>query len=380
MFGSGTPATPTPRTLVPVPMRRHIRLAAIRLAAIRLAATVVVAAAGCGSSGDPGQPAAARSDVPEPATAPPVTHRPAGTVVALPGAPEGLAVDVPDGILAVGVRRPDAVALVDASTGRERSLVRLPGAPRHLQLAGPAGPVLVPAEGAGQLFQLALPSGAVVAHTQVGRQPHDAAAAGPIVFVGNEYSNTVSLVRGGVQIAVERTPVQPGGVAAARDGSVVVVVGVRGRRIEAYRSTGRALGTAPVGVGPTHVRAGPNGLFYVADTEGDAVLAFRVGPDGPHQVGSVPTEPGTPYGIAVDTARSLVYVTLTATNRLESFRISADSLVPDEIWPTVRQPNDVAVDAATGRVFVAGTADGQLELIDPGTPGTPVPIGTPRTP
>jgi len=341
---------------------------------VALALAVVAAGAGCGTatvSGAAGPPGAARgpvpvrTDVPEPAKAPPLTKRPAGTVVAMPGAPEGLAVADHDGILAVGLRRPDAVALVNVTTGRVRKVIRLPGAPRHLQLAGPAGPVLVPAEQVDQLFQLALPSGQVVADTHVGRQPHDAAAAGPVVFVGNEYSNTVSLVRGGKQIAVEPAPLQPGGVAAARNGSAVVVVGVRGRRIEAYAPDGRPLGTAPVGVGPTHVRAAPNGLFYVADTEGDAVIVFRVGADGPRQVGSVRTESGAPYGIAIDGRRGLVYVTLTATNRLQSFRISGHGLVPDRIWPTVRQPNDVAVDEAIGQVFVAGTDDDQLQLIEP---------------
>jgi len=335
---------------------------------------VAAVCAGCGAAGtaDPaGSPGAAgragpvRTDVPEPARAPALTRAPAGTVVPIPGAPEGLAVDDRDGIVAVGLRRPDGVALVRAATGRVRTVVRLPGAPRHLQLAGPAGPVLVPAEQIGELFQIALPSGKVVADTRVGRQPHDAAAAGPVVFVGNEYSNTVSLVRGGRQIAVEPAPLQPGGVAAARDGSVVVAVGVRGRQIEAYAPDGRALGTAPVGVGPTHVRAAPNGLFYVADTEGGAVIFFRVTADGPDQAGSVRTVCCTPYGIAIDGRRGLVYVTLTATNRLESFRISGDGLTPDRVWPTVRQPNDVAVDEVTGRVFVAGSDDDQLQLIDP---------------
>jgi DNA-binding beta-propeller fold protein YncE len=291
----------------------------------------------------------------------------------MPGAPEGLAADDPGGILVVGLRRPDAVALVNVTTGRVRKILRLPGAPRHLQLAGPAGPVLVPAEQADRLVQLALPSGAVVADTHVGHQPHDAAAvsgSSPVVFVGNEFSNTVSLVRGGKQIAVEPAPLQPGGVAAARNGSAVVVVGVRGRRIEAYAPDGRPLGTAPVGVGPTHVRAAPNGLFYVADTEGDALISFRVTAQGPHQVGSVRTKCCTPYGIAIDGRRGVVYVTLTATNRLESFRISGHGLVPDRIWPTVRQPNDVAVDEATGQVFVAGTDNDQLQLIAPGTGGS----------
>ncbi len=330
--------------------------------------TLAVAAAGTGcGTGGAGDVSATpvRTDVPEPARAPALTRAPAGTVRPMPGAPEGLAVDDADGLLAVGLRRPDGLALVSAMTGRVQRVVRLPGAPRHLQLAGPRGPVLVPAEQAGRLFQVVLPGGQVVADTKVGRQPHDAAAAGPVVFVGNEYSNTVSLVRGGRQIAVEPAPLQPGGVAAARDGSSVVVVGVRGRRIEAYTPGGRPLGTAPVGVGPTHVRSAPGGLFYVADTEGDAVLSFRVTATGPRQVASVRSRCCAPYGIAVDGRRGVLYVTLTASNLLESFRISGGSLVPGRTWPTVRQPNDVAVDEATGRVFVAGTDDNQLQLIDP---------------
>ena len=337
---------------------RRVSLAAVM-------AGVTVLAVGCGSPGTAG------TGAPEPATAPPLAQRPAGQVVALAGGPEGLAVDAHDAILAVGIQQPAGVALVDAGTGRERQFIRLAGAARHLELAGPAGPLLVPLENNGELVQLALPGGAVIGDTRVGQHPHDAAAAGSLIFVGNEFSNTVSLVRGGRQVAVLPGPLQPGGVAA--DGSFALVVGVRGRRVEAYAADGRILGSARAGVGPTHVQAGPDGLFYVADTEGNAVLVYRVTGSGPRQVAAVRTEQGTPYGIAVDLRRDLVYVTLTATNRLESFRILGASLVPDQTWPTVRQPNSVAVDDATGRVFVAGRTDSQLELIDPGTPGTPAP-------
>jgi DNA-binding beta-propeller fold protein YncE len=34
-------------------------------------------------------------------------------------------------------------------------------------------------------------------------------------------------------------------------------------------------------------------------------------------------------------------------------------------FPTVRQPNSVAVDPGTGRVFVASRTDGTLEIFDP---------------
>jgi sugar lactone lactonase YvrE len=346
-----------------------------RLGPTAMIVAVLAAGAGCGTpaatAGHGTAAAPVRTDVPEPATAPPVAGRPAGRVVALPGGPEGLAVDARDGILAVGIRQPAGVALVDAATGRERRVIRLPAAPRHLELAGPAGPLLAPLEDADRLAQIALPGGAVTADTRVGRHPHDAAAEGSLTFVGNEYASTVSLVRAGRQIRVEPGPLQPGGVAA--DGSFALVVGVRGRRVEAYSATGRILGTAPAGVGPTHVQAGPGNRFYVADTEGDAMLIFRVSATGPHQAGTVRTERGRPYGIAVDRRRGLVYVTLTATNRLESFRISGGGLVPDQMWPTVRQPNSVAVDEATGRLFVAGRTGSQLEMLDPGTPGTPLP-------
>jgi len=300
--------------------------------------------------------------------APPLTAAPAGRVVPLPGGPEGLAVDAVDGIVAVGVHRPDGVALVDVRTGRRLRTVRLPGGPRHLQLAGPRGPLLVPTEHADRLYQLSLPDGRVLAATPVGRQPHDAAGAGGVIFAGDEYADTVSVIRAGRQVAVLPGPTQPGGVAAAADGSTFVVVGVRGRRIEAYTPDGRSLGTAPVGAGPTHVRAGAGRLFYVADTQGDAVLIVDVGPGGPRQVGQVPAD-GTPYGLAVDRTRGRVYVTLTATNQLVSFRIDGQRLTADRVYPTVRQPNDVAVDEATGRVVVAGTADGVLQLIDPAARG-----------
>ncbi|WP_329052931.1 hypothetical protein OG738_09520 [Amycolatopsis sp. NBC_01488] len=48
--------------------------------------------------------------------------------------------------------------------------------------------------------------------------------------------------------------------------------------------------------------------------------------------------------------------------------IDLSSGTPAEVTrlPTVRQPNTVGVDSATGRLFVTGTADGVLELIDPG--------------
>lgn len=364
-------------------MARVRRLAAVRCPwTVPLALAVAAAlAAGCGGglaapihpaapATRSAVPSAGRGDVPEPAVAPPAAEPPAGRVVPLRGEPEGLAVDARDQIVAAGIRQPEGVVLASTVTGQVRRVIPLPGAPRHLAMAGPAGPLLAPLEDADRLVQIALPGGTMTATSMVGNHPHDATAIGSLIFVGNEYNDTVSLVRGGREVGLRPAPVQPGGVAA--DQRFVLVVGVRGRRVEAYSARGHELGTAPAGTGPTHVQAGPRHLFYVADTQGGSVLIFRVGVHGPTQARTVPTADGAPYGIAVDHRRGLVYVTLTATNRLESFMIRADSLIPDRSWPTVRQPNSVAVDQITGRVFVAGRTGSQLEMIDPGrTPGSP---------
>jgi len=323
-----------------------------------------VLAAACG--GDGGGGASPRTDVPEPAVAPTVAADLPGRIVPLAGEPEGLVWDTTTATIAAAVRNPGGVVVVDAATGAERARIPLAGAARHLQLAGPGGPLLVPSENNDVLYRLSLPDGSVTAETPVGRQPHDAApAAGGRVFVGDELADTVHILGPDGSSLVVAAPSQPGGVASSPDGSVVVVIGVRGRRIEAYAPDGRSLGAAACGVGPTHVRAGAAGLFYVADTQGGAVLVFDAGPDGISQVGQVKTEGGAPYGLAVDVARSRLYVTLTATNELRSYRIDGTTLVADRTWPTVRQPNDVAVDDATGRVVVAGTADGLLQFIDP---------------
>ena len=104
---------------------------------------MVLLAAGCG--GDERKPV--RTDVPEPAVAPPGAGNPPGQIVKVGGEPEGLALDSRTGLVAVAVRKPDGGVLVDAASGAERARVPLSGAPRHLQLAGPGGPVLAPARG-----------------------------------------------------------------------------------------------------------------------------------------------------------------------------------------------------------------------------------------
>ena len=263
-------------------------------------------------------------------------------------------------MVVVAVRDPARLVLIGADSGRVLRRVPIASPPRHLELAGERGPVLVPAEPVDQLIEVSLPS-ATVRSIAVGVHPHDAVAAAGRVFVGNEFGRSVSAVSGRRVIAQIEGFMQPGGLAAA--GGEVAVVDVRADTITLVDAHSlRVLGSAPAGEGPTHVVAG-SGRLFVADTRGNALLAYATRPKL-HLVGRL-TLPGTPYGLATDPVHNRLWVTLTATNELVEVVIGGQPLRRLASYPTGRQPNTVAIDPRDGRVFVADAGAGVVQAIDP---------------
>ncbi len=353
-------------------------------------AAVGIVIPGCGGTSRPAPlPPAA-----EPATSPPLHHRPAGRVMDLAGQPEGIVADPSTGLVAVALRGPPRLALIDARTHRVGRCVPLPRSARHLALSSPEGraprtrrsarrTVLVPAESADELIEVAVsghpPTVAppvfragrcpdrdlIAARIPVGRHPHDAARDGARILVSDELGRAVSVVRGGRVVRTLRGFPQPAGV--ARAGPSVGIVDVRANDLPTFDArTLRRTGHAPAGAGPTHLVATGPGRFAVADTRGGALESFHAGPgDRPPRRTSRLALPGSPYGIAVDPRRDRVYVTLTARNRLVAFHTTGGALHRIASWPTVRQPNTVAVDPVRDRVYVAGRMPGRLETIAP---------------
>jgi DNA-binding beta-propeller fold protein YncE len=318
-----------------------------------LLACVVVALCGCTGP-----------KVAEPGTAPTVAVAPAGRVVHVGGQQaEGIVADPVTHLVAVGVRNPTGLVLVDGHTGQVTVRVPLPGALRHLQLAAPAGPVLVPDEDAGALLTVALPAGTVLTRVPVGRTPHDATATTDgTIGVADEQGKALVLVRDGRVVHRFTDLAQPGGVAAV--GDLTAPIDVHDHTLAGYDAA-RLTRTAvvPAGDGPTHLVADRRGRLLVVDTAGNRLRTFTIAPL--RQVDEMPL-PGTPYGIAYDPARDRLWVTLTARNQLVGFDLTGTGPREIERLPTVGQPNTVAVDSATGRVFMASRADGSLQLIDPG--------------
>jgi DNA-binding beta-propeller fold protein YncE len=293
---------------------------------------------------------------------------PAGLVVPIGNAPEGIVVGA-SGLGAVAVRDPDAVQIFDATTGAVRRTVPTLGAARHLELAGPDGPVLVPLEASNELSELALADGRVLSiATGVGHQPHDAVrTASGTVVVTNELGGGVVFVRDGAVLgSLPAGPFQPGGVAAV--GDYAAVADVQGNGVWVYDgATRQQVAQAPVGVKLTHAVGLSGDLASFADTDGGAVLVERVDPQIT-QVAKI-AAPGNPYGLAYDYSRHRLFVTLTASNMLRVIDLR-DPTEPRTLGdvPTVQQPNSVAVDPRSGGVLVTGSDSGgssSLQIVTP---------------
>lgn len=291
---------------------------------------------------------------------------PQGTVLHVGDTPEGVVIDDAIGTAVVALRQPDSIALVKLSGTSAVRVLSTPGRARHLRLASPSGPLLLPGEDANALFEISLPSGAIAARYATGRQPHDAVAVDGKVWVTDELAGTVSILAGNT---VKSLPsgLQPGGLdtAAGR----VAVADVRGDALYVFDAkTQRQVAVLPAGAGPTHVVRVGQSLVAVADTRGNAVLVYDLS-GRPREVFRLPLA-GGPYGLAADPARHRLWVAQSGRNRLVRLDVDGRSLRLSSVSiPTVQQPNSVAVSSSTGELVVAGaTALGTLQLVRPNLP------------
>jgi hypothetical protein len=336
----------------------------VRPPSLPAAAVLAAILAGCGGSDPPRDTAGPSQPYPpqaaEPGRAGPVDRAPAGRVVRIGGPAEGVVVDPRSGLAAVALQRAPALVLADAGTGAVRRRVPLPAAPRHLELARPGGPVLVPAEEADALAEVFLPGGRVRV-TPAGSHPHDAAAVGGSAFTADEFGSTVTELRGGRRRRQVPVDAQPGGIATV--GNALAVVSVRAYTVELLDPrTGRGGGSQSAGLGPTHVAADGAGRLYITDTRGNALTVFETRPRL-KWVARVPLA-GAPYGIALDEERGRAWVALSARNALVELSLGSRPMRRRTL-PTVRQPNSVAVDPRSGRVLVASAREDALQLVDP---------------
>ena len=220
--------------------------------------------------------------------------------------------------------------------------------------------MLVPAEEADALVSIDPRTGAARV-TDTGDHPHDAAFLDGRAYTVDEFGSTLTEIRGGRRGRSVPVDAQPGGVVAV--GDRLGVVSVRAYTFELFDAqTLRGGGSQSAGLGPTHVVADDRGRAYITDTRGDALTVFATRPRL-KWLARVPLG-GGPYGMALDPARNRLWVALSGRNELVELSTGDEPRRLRSV-PTVRQPNSVAVDARTGRVFVASAADDALQIVDP---------------
>ena len=333
------------------------------------ATLAALALAACGSKSEqPAQKAAGpvpQLDPPqaaEPVAGPPVEGTPPGMVVRVGKDPQGVAIDPESHVAAVAVDDPPRLVLVDDRSGKKLREVPLPSKARHVALAAPGGPFLVPCEETDQLVEVD-PGSGDTRQAKVGDNPHDATAIGPRRFTADEFGSTMTVVRDGRVRGTVPVDAQPGGIAAL-DGKLFVSA-VRSYTIEQYSGGDRPAGggSQSAGLGPSHVVAGPEGRIAIADTRGQALVVYDTRPRLRFRA-RLPLG-GTAEGLAGDPGRGIVWVTLSERARVVPVDLRPAEPVAGKAVPTARNPLSVAVDTASGRLAVASKADGTLQLVDP---------------
>jgi DNA-binding beta-propeller fold protein YncE len=265
-------------------------------------------------------------------------------------------------VFAVAVHDPGRLILVNARTTRIRERVAIPTGTRRPDSPPPAPAVfLVPAE-TGRRALAIQPA----LRTPAGELPPSAALVLGRTFVTDARAAAVVALDRGRPTRTLPATIHPGGLVAADFDRRLAVVATRERTLALYDPrTLRRVAQLPAGAGPTNVVAGGDRL-YVADTRGDAILVFATdaGRRPLTRAGRIVLPPGSmPYGLALDPVRQRLWVTLTARNQLLSLSVGGRA-GPTRRFPTVQQPDAVAVDSALGTVAVTGRTQGVLQLID----------------
>lgn len=295
----------------------------------------------------PATPAAA----PEPSASPTGTIWPAG-----PGA-EGIAVDGGTSRVAVAVREPNRLLLLDSTTGALTRTVPLPGEASHVAL-GPGGSVLVAA--GRKLLRVPTIGDGAPTEQKLPANGHDAAPLPEDAALVSLPDQGRATIVGQKSAPSLRTGDHSDGVAV--NGPLLGVVDSAQSTLTVFDESGKLVQQTRAGDGATHVIVDKRGRFVVIDTRGSEILAFTTGPLFLRQRHPVP---GAPYGAAYDSVRDVLWLTLTATNELVGLNLSGGAPVQVKKVPTVRQPDSVAVDPTTGRVYVASRIDGIVQTFLP---------------
>ena len=329
-------------------------------AALPAALLVAGLIAGCAAAGDSG---AQQAIVPAaPASAPPGGPAPAGAVVPLGAPATEVVVDPHTKTVTVAVDGPPRLLLRTLDGVAPPRQVPLPSPAADLVLIAEGGPLLVPITAPGSLIRVPLDGGAP-SKTDLGGSVRGAVAVGGVTVVA-QGDRLVVLDGNRTRMTI------PGFIDAAHlvlagtsGGTKVWVLDQRRSAVSVVDlSSGKVSPALRAGNGAAGAVADRFGRMLVTDTRDGELLAFAGDPPVLRQRFPLP---GAPYGLAYDDRRDLAWVTLTARDEVVALGVAGGEPVVVHRFPTVHQPNAVAVDPISGRVLVVSASGAGLQMIDP---------------
>jgi hypothetical protein len=283
-----------------------------------------------------------------------------GTVLSSPAA-GAVAVDQQTHTLAVAVTQPPELELYHLTdlTAAPRT-IPLPGPVTNLTDARPGGPLLAPVTSANQVIEVALPAGTTTV-VPVPDGPTSATMIGTNLLVAQESHKSLTLFNGTKPAKTIKGDVSPQQVVTVGD-NAVLLDRYRSAVFDVEPQAGTVGAGLRAGDGATNEVADKYGDVLVTDTRTGELLLFSTNPVLMRQRYPVP---GSPYGIAYDPNRDLVWVTCTKLNEVVGYDVTGGEPVEKYRISTVRQPNSVAVDPESGRVIVASADGGGIQVIQP---------------
>jgi hypothetical protein len=327
----------------------------------RLAVTCLVTAclvtsvglAGCGSSAnqDPTQ-VTAHPVAAAPASSPPQTQPVPGTVLPAPPA-EHTACDPDTGVLALA--HGSSLTLLDTRAGAPPRELALASPPGHVR-AGEPGHLLAALPDADQVVDIDVRAGTATP-TRVPGGPTDAVRSGDQLAVSLRSDHSVTFLPSN-----RKAPGFDDTRLFSAGGEVLVLDRPQTSVTPVRTDTAEKDAALRAGQGSTEGVTDRYGRLLVTDTRDDQLLAFSTDPLVLKQ--RYPS-PGKPYGIAYDPRRDLAWVTLTGTNQLVGYDVAGGEPQERYRFPTVQQPNGVAVDPASGHVLVSSATGAGVQVVAP---------------
>ncbi|ORB01320.1 hypothetical protein BST33_09055 [Mycolicibacter minnesotensis] len=294
----------------------------------------------------------------QPAVSPATTARPAGTVRPLAGAATAAVFDAATGLLAVLSPGPDpqapaTVGLVGGSA-KPPTAVALPGPASAL--AGDGRGVVYLSRRGGyvtldlatrELTQVDVDEAADVDFTAIARRSDG------ILVLGSADGAVFTLTSDGRHVA-ERAKIFARVDQIVTQGDVAVVLDRGQTSVTTIGTDGKPQYALRAGQGATTLAADPRGPVLAADPRGGRLLVYGVDPLMLHQDFPVPN---APYGLAG--AGGFAWVSQTGTNVVVGYDLTTGIPVEKVRYPTVQQPNTLALDEKSDTLYVvSGSGDG----------------------